>query len=161
MSRVEAKVTSTRTSGFVATIVGEAPSETSRDVTVPFSGRSGDRLRALLDDDLARFRLLNLFARPQERWHRPAARASAYASVTFLEGEPVLLMGRRVATAFGFGSARLLEWQDGMWVGSELWVASQFVVFPHPSGLNRWWNEPDNVERARRFLRDVAEGRVP
>jgi hypothetical protein len=26
-----------------------------------------------------------------------------------------------------------------------------FYVHPHPSGLNRWWNDSNNVEAARRF----------
>lgn len=29
------------------------------------------------------------------------------------------------------------------------------AVVPHPSGVNRWWNEPANVEAAGRFLREL------
>lgn len=31
-----------------------------------------------------------------------------------------------------------------------------YAVLPHPSGVNRWWNEEENVARARDFLREAA-----
>lgn len=30
------------------------------------------------------------------------------------------------------------------------------AYIPHPSGLNRWWNEPGNADRAGQFLRDLV-----
>lgn len=32
-----------------------------------------------------------------------------------------------------------------------------WCVFPHPSGVNRWWNDPDNTRRAERYLRRLWE----
>jgi len=61
-----------------------------------------------------------------------------------LRGRWVLLIGQGVARAFGV-QAGLLEWveREGAWL----------AVVPHPSGVNRWWNELRNVERAAAFLR--------
>lgn len=33
--------------------------------------------------------------------------------------------------------------------------AVRVAVVPHPSGINRWWNDPANVEAARSFLREA------
>jgi hypothetical protein len=35
------------------------------------------------------------------------------------------------------------------------------IAFPHPSGLNRWWNDPVNEEAARMMLRRLANGELP
>jgi hypothetical protein len=51
---------------------------------------------------------------------------------------PFIYLGKRVAEAFGFRG----EWFE--------WSHDQ-VVAPHPSGLSRWWNDPNNVGLARAF----------
>lgn len=57
----------------------------------------------------------------------------------------VLLMGRRVAAACGMGDAPYLRrFRFGK---------TTFVVVPHPSGMNRWWNDLDNRRRGYTFLR--------
>lgn len=70
----------------------------------------------------------------------------------------VILAGGRVAKAFRLRSPTpLLEWRSLYLLSTHpmppnsAWVA----VIPHPSGVNRWWNEKDNVDMARDFL--VAE----
>lgn len=80
---------------------------------------------------LRRFRTVNLFPEYRERWSVPAAREAAEA----LSLAPVtVLLGRRVATAFGLGRIRYFEWiiRDG----------AELVVAPHPSGLSRLLNDP-------------------
>ncbi|HEU4864630.1 MAG TPA: hypothetical protein VFT76_00155 [Actinomycetota bacterium] len=64
-----------------------------------------------------------------------------------------ILMGRRVAKAFGFRSFEydLLDWFVPRPGGRA------FAVFPHPSGIVLWWNEPENAARARAFLREVLD----
>jgi hypothetical protein len=57
----------------------------------------------------------------------------------------VLLLGRGVATAFGQARRPILQWFDLR--------GARAAVFPHPSGISHWWNDPRNVARARRFLR--------
>jgi hypothetical protein len=56
----------------------------------------------------------------------------------------VVMLGRKVATAFGL--ARLKPWtREG-----------RFVAIPHPSGRNPAWNDPGAVDRTRALLREVA-----
>ena len=60
-----------------------------------------------------------------------------------------LLCGRRVAAAFGFrADVAYLRWYR--------WEGKWYAVIPHPSGIVRWYNDPANVQRARRFLRRLA-----
>lgn len=35
-----------------------------------------------------------------------------------------------------------------------------FYAFPHPSGVNRWWNSKANRQKAKRFMLDVMQGRL-
>lgn len=129
-------------------IVGQAPGPRSGDRA--FDGRSGDRLARYMGlsdrrDLLEHFELLNLLRRypgpagdkgdafPAGRARRAARRLSGR-----LRARTVLLAGKRVGAAFGVG-AEYLEWgthEQGF----------AFVVIPHPSGVNRWWNDPDNRE---------------
>lgn len=146
-------------------IVGEAPSmRTSR----PFAGRSGERLADLagvpLEQLRSRFRLVNLLA----YWPGPSAsgKGSAFplAEARSRAGETPLppgslLCGRRVAQAFGLGRAPFLEWVEGDARGGRTNGAgrptARVAVIPHPSGVCRWWNDPENVDAARRFLREA------
>ena len=34
-------------------------------------------------------------------------------------------------------------------------------VVPHPSGVNTWYNDPANVDIARRFLREAVKAFAP
>jgi hypothetical protein len=58
-----------------------------------------------------------------------------------------VLLGRRVAAAFGLASAPYLEWTEAR--------GRTWVVMPHPSGVNRWWNDEEN-----RLLATVAALRI-
>lgn len=62
----------------------------------------------------------------------------------------VILLGKRVAYAFGYGG---LGYFDRARIGH-----ATIVVVPHPSGVNRWWNQAKNRARMRRFMRRIAEG---
>lgn len=75
-----------------------------------------------------------------------AARKSAARMLPGLAGRPiVLLAGKRVAAAFG---VRRLEYFREFRLG-----ASPAAIIPHPSGVNRWWNDAGNRRRASLFLR--------
>lgn len=136
-------------------LVGEAPSRTS-DPAVPFSGRSGDRLRELLGRPLEdAFEIRNLLAEwpgaaaKGSAWDRGAARERA-VEITRLDwyrGRLLVAVGRRVARAFALPALPYLE------VVGEKYPAA---VLPHPSGVDRWFNDPQNVEAARAFLRSLA-----
>jgi hypothetical protein len=141
-------------------IVGEAP---SRLVGEPLTGPTGRRLAGLMDIDhgemLERFDRLNLL----EEWPGRDGRGSAFPlllamsrALELRDGpwDAYLLLGKRVAAAFGFRSdVRYLAWygMDG----------KRFAVLPHPSGVNRWFNEPANRALARRFLRSVVRQSQP
>lgn len=66
------------------------------------------------------------------------------------------MCGRRVAAAFDHRDPALpyLRW-------SEEGEPFRWAMLPHPSGVNRWWNEPENREAAREFLRQLLlEGKT-
>jgi uracil-DNA glycosylase len=82
-----------------------------------------------------------------DRFPMAAAREAARNLKPTLEGNRVLLLGRAVAAAFGVR------------VGYLTWIhlgACLVAVLPHPSGINRWWNEPKNRRAAERFLRGLV-----
>ena len=139
-------------------IIGEAPARTG-DPRRPLLGRTGSRLAALcglaLQDYARTFARVNVL----ERWPGKAGKGDAFdlpearqrAALLrrrFVGGRLVVLLGRRTARAFGLDSAYLLPLRLS---------CATVVVLPHPSGINRWWNEPENVRRASRFLRRVAK----
>lgn len=82
---------------------------------------------------------------------RPA-KLRAFAAAVPLEGQ-IVLLGRRMAAAFGASKRKPLEWQE---MGGAM-VAS----FPHPSGANRWWNRDENRAAAVTFLRALAVAPIP
>ena len=58
----------------------------------------------------------------------------------------VILCGARVGQAFGLGDAEYFRRHRPRDMGCPA------VVVPHPSGVNRWWNDAANEDSARRFL---------
>lgn len=82
---------------------------------------------------------------------------------SILRGRRVVLLGANVAECFGVFKPPLLEWVKeagiahglaGFRVG-RLPLPFSWAVLPHPSGRNRWYNDPDNARLARQFLRDI------
>jgi hypothetical protein len=69
----------------------------------------------------------------------------------------VLLLGRRVAHAFGVSGIGYFE-PAAVWskVGPEA-VQRPAVVVPHPSGRSRWWNSRANRDAARAWFKKVEE----
>lgn len=62
---------------------------------------------------------------------------------------PVVLLGLRVATAFGLGGVSYFSrWRVNGVV---------FVVVPHPGHMNRWWNSPVNRVRARHHIVELVQ----
>lgn len=63
-------------------------------------------------------------------------------------GKVVVMAGRNVAAAFGFKRVRYFEEivRDGV----------VFVMVPHPSGVNMWWNDRGNERQAEIFLRSLV-----
>lgn len=79
---------------------------------------------------------------------RDLALLGAGRLLPIVSGRRVLFLGHRVAGAFRLSDEylRWREWRVGPY-------AFEAAVFPHPSRVNRWWNDPENEKRAARFLR--------
>lgn len=147
-------------------IIGQAPAR-GNDGKLPFAGTSGGRLARLAGvgssgDDLPdHFDLENLIenypgkaGRKGDAFDLPTARVRAEELILKLQAqEPrvILLMGRKVERAFGWTGTKYLVWNE--------WQSHQVVVFPHPSGVNLWWNDVQNIEKARRALRRALSWR--
>ena len=141
-------------------IVGEAPSK-NQDPERPIEGRIGMRLAACCglpyDQFLDHFERVNLLHVRQDTAAKgfefdAVAGALAAKRIWCLDTSPdriILLLGKRVATAFGAHD----RWFELQRLGS----LGEFYVLPHPSGVNRWWNDPANEERAVRFMHEVVE----
>lgn len=137
-------------------IVGEAPSATS-DPETPISGECGKRLARYaslsLSDFQAKFARMNLIMKypgkdegsKGTRWD--AATAKRFADVVDSKDRLVILLGLRVAAAFGFKADYLEEkpYRGGL-----------FVIVPHPSGINQWYNKWRNVAKVKKYLTAVA-----
>jgi len=159
---------------------GEMPGTTPGP---PLGGRNGELLAELcgLDDynhlrDM--FCVRNLVpARPDDgRWPRHEARVRAMFQIAgWSDGDQIVLLGAHVRDAFGLDGKPLTSLEVpltsghqaevpsgsgplGVSEGGRLGTAPTAVVHlvPHPSGRNRWWNEPENRERASRLLKKVV-----
>jgi hypothetical protein len=137
-------------------IVGEAPSSSRGEA---LSGRSGQRLAELmgltLPEYLAAFERVNLLDDCQERFGKGMAfpLLPAMGRAFELQAGPwthYLLCGKRVGAAFGFDPVRVryLRWY--------LHAGRRYGIIPHPSGIVRWYNDPANLARARRWLRRLG-----
>lgn len=125
-------------------LIGEAPTQTG---TYPFDADtySGRRLARLAGRPRSPFEADNLFPYTLTGpWSAPKAREAADSVRADRPGRNLILAGRKVADAFGVPH-QILTWyeKDGRLV----------AVLPHPSGLNRWYNDPANFHRAELFVR--------
>lgn len=138
-------------------VIGQAP---GRDVPCgpSLSGRAGRMLAGLAGMRETRLRELAVFENVLKFWPGKAGKGDAFpmslareaaAGFAFAPGETVLLVGRKTAEAFGVRGS-FLEWRP--------FHRGHVAIFPHPSGINTWWNDGGNRRRAtlflRRFLRD-------
>lgn len=143
-------------------IIGEAPSK--NEVTPrPLEGRVGKRLAALcgltLDEYLKHFDRVNLLDVRQDtkekgfEFDHKLARVKAEYMLEF-DIEPnriVLLLGWRVAKAFNLDHLGYFEEQRHPDSSAE------FRVLPHPSGVNRWWNDIRHLMDAEVFMKTIVE----
>lgn len=131
-------------------IIGEAP------FARPIEGVIGQRLATLsglmLPEFLIHFDRVNLLHVRQDTavFDQPeAVRSADRLAKTFLPGQIVLLLGRRTAGAFRlpdvdyFVQLRINE--------------TEIRVVPHPSSINRWWNDPIHVAQAERFMQTIVQ----
>ncbi len=94
------------------------------------------------------------------RFDEREAGTSALVLADRLAGRRRLLCwGGVVAKAFigvAADSMPPLEWQRHEVPGLDDVYDAAVAVLPHPSGLNRWWNDPANAAAAGVFIREVV-----
>lgn len=139
-------------------IIGEAPSK-NEETPRPIEGRIGKRLANYagisLYDFLAMFDRTNLLHVRQDTKEKgfefdlPSARIAAATIMKALNDDDlVLLLGGRVAEAFGV--------HDNYFAKVKLGRAEAYIL-PHPSGVNRWHNDPENKAKMTAFMRKIVE----
>lgn len=134
----------------VTFFIGEMPGGKEVEGKPAFDkGFSAMRLSKLMDcPDVEEFKRkyyrMNVFESIQE-WDADEARVWA-ALFCSMANRPTtaILCGAKVHAAFGLVMRRPFEVVRRGYI--------QLVLMPHPSGLNRWWNDPANVELAKREL---------
>lgn len=133
-------------------LIGEAPSTRSRELKPAFSqvSVSTTRLEGLLGGPVwEHFMCRNLIPQWRDDAHAsgwPAREAAIAALDIAAYDEPWLLVlcGRRVQRAFRIDTADSIGWYEG--------PKHLSLVFPHPSGLNRFWNYPSKIRDASTAL---------
>ena len=124
-----------------------------------FPGSTGERLWRMTGLTEAQYVRVfvrdNLFMSHEKSRSVERRRQAARAVIHRLNGRYaipdiwVVALGKTVAAAFGMSDTQApLVW------------AGRTVLVPHPSGLNRWYNDPSNVTRATEFMRRVARSAV-
>lgn len=138
-------------------IIGEAPSK-NEEVPQPIAGRVGRRLAdcagMTLEDFLTHFQRTNLLQVRQDTAlgfefdHAQASLNAMQIRGSFRGGLIVLLLGHRVARAFGLTHADYFVQYDI--------DHAEVRVLPHPSAVNRWWNDPENYKQACDFMQNIV-----
>jgi len=139
-------------------LVGQAPSRRG-DPSKPLAGPNGRkiaRLAGMSHDELIACRRRHLNPRysgkPGENSAFDHAQGNMNAADVLMDWrvERIVLLGKNVARCFGFRDLPFL---------AEISVyGRRFLIFPHPSGTNRWWNERRNEQRARQLLQRFLRG---
>lgn len=150
--------------------VGQAPGPRGRPDKPLFPypvGCAGHRLWKMTG--LRRSDYMGLFDRinvldyyPGPTFPATEARRVARSLDDVLVGRLVIFLGVAVARSFGFVPPSYMAWREHGRPGAE---SHEYVaaVLPHPSGLNRWYNDLVNAREARRFLTNLVktEGVIP
>ncbi len=146
-------------------VVGEMPisedtSEEDEVLTGEEGGTSGLRLCRLAGygDDWRRWcgewDRTNVFRvrRAAGKWSSRLAAVAAEDMVARFDGRPsVVLLGKKVGSAFGFDPRSYSTLSQRNVNGVEV------TVIPHPSGLNRVWNDPAVSEHVAGVMTRLAE----
>lgn len=144
-------------------LIGQAPARVSPEPW-HYAAPSTKRLAAVMrcEPELIRsiFEARNLLTRypgkirrersegPSDRFPWTRARRAAKQMTSTLAGRDVVIVGARVARCFGLVAnvVGYLKWFH------DAELDARVAIMPHPSGLNRWWNDLENQMAAKRFL---------
>lgn len=145
--------------------VGQAPSKET-DGKPPFTGRCGAFLAQLMGTTQEKMLVDHDFLNVLNSWpgkgvggdRFPFIEAKVAAQKMFpqLRNRIVILLGANVAKAFGMRQFRYLERYE-MRNPQNLSdvVVPLMIVIPHPSGVNRYWNFPDNRMIVSKFFNEI------
>ena len=129
-------------------LVGESNPHSDEALTLTPRGAAGDRLRRALgmtdEEYLRRFKRINLCRRTWDAAEADQVAANLYFEYRAGIGSGrMILLGARVARAFDLPYDVFKNVLPGV------------VVFPHPSGRCRSWNDPLTVLQAREVVRGM------
>jgi len=142
-------------------LIGQAPSRKGRPGMALQRGPTTKKIVDLLGMEKERYlkcfervNLLECFpgrreASKGDSFPRKEASQRARILKERYRGRSVLFVGIGVARVFGMKGGPL-EWR-------EVEPFRRAAILPHPSGLNRWWNEEENRDAARSFMADLGE----
>ena len=136
-------------------IIGEQPSKNGNPEQ-PLEGRIGHRMAEWMGITYEQY--LDFFVRvnllPQRIEYsgkgtdfnvKLARRSAKQIEETFTPGRIVVICGKRAASAFGIVKTDYFEWFA--------LNHAKAVIVPHPSGVNRWFNDPSNEMKMMAFCR--------
>jgi uracil-DNA glycosylase len=136
-------------------VVGEAP---GRRGGPPLAGDCGQRLADFYGVSLRDFKRTFTCVNLLREWPGSAGKGSRFPlaeakvqaeriAARLPWGRVVILLGRRVASAFGVKTDYFRRARIGKCI--------MVFVVPHPSRVNRWFNDPANVDSMRAFMRTM------
>lgn len=145
-------------------LIGQAPgpnTDPERPLWPEPRTSSGGRLAEAMSLSITQYLLLferaNLVNRFPGKYKRDdkfplyEAQIAAAALRPLMRGRDVILLGRKVASAWGEGvDLPFFEWSQCRTFGTRL------AVVPHPSGRNHWYNHETNRELATSFWRTLV-----
>lgn len=116
------------------------------------TGRSGQTLADWAGMPRLRFYVstlrTNVVELPED-WKDPTKVIGGVMRISeLMHGRRTILLGSRVATAFGMKAYDGFTWNT-------ILRDCRVARMPHPSGRNLFWNDPANVARARAFLSEA------
>lgn len=135
---------------------GHSPSRFHTD-RYALTGPSGERLAAMAGEHRLYFYTLtsrtNVVTLPEQWRDRQLVASGVRRIETLMRHRHTILLGSRVAAAFGHGADPQFAWM----------TTDRGVVacVPHPSGRNRVLNDQEVVRRYSQFLRDAVESARP
>lgn len=136
-------------------LIGQAPNRTGNPKAI-LEGRLGRKIADLcgitFDEYVELFDRINIL----DCWPGksgkgdvfPKAEAARQAMrIKIHERDCVVMLGQGVARSFGI-KAEFLRWT---FLGS-----TRVLILPHPSGINRWYNDPQNTRKARKIMHRLS-----
>lgn len=145
-------------------VIGEAPSrfmhESRCDIPLVLAANDLARLCDLnISEFHEHFECINVL----DRWPGKEGKGDAFplelaapraARIVVCEQsrERIILLGTRVARAFGVPSMPFFLWFPT--------IGHHCAIAPHPSKVSRWWNDIDNRLQAKAFWKGLVQSEV-